>query len=58
VSPRSRDAERYQKAATDALTLVDWCIEYFASSGHSRIAKQLVRGRNGIHAQLQGGPRK
>jgi hypothetical protein len=24
---RSHDADRYKKAAADALTLLDWCIE-------------------------------
>jgi hypothetical protein len=55
--PRSRDAARYKKAATDALTLLDWCIEYLTSNGHRRVAKQLAHGRNGVHALLQGGSR-
>ena len=54
---RSRDADRYKKAATDALTLLDWCIEYLADNGHRSVAKRLVRGRNGVHALLHGGPR-
>ena len=54
---RSREADRHRKAATDALTLLDWCIEYLANNGHSRVAKQLVPGRNGVHARLQGGSR-
>jgi hypothetical protein len=54
--PRSH-AERYKKAATDALTLLDWCIEYLADNGHRRVAKQLVPGRNGVHARLHRGPR-
>ena len=55
---RSRDAVRYKKAAADALTLLDWCIEYLASNGHRSVAKQLVPGRNGVHAQLQGERRR
>jgi hypothetical protein len=54
---RSRDADRYKKAATDALTLLDCCIEYLADNGHRSVAKKLVRGRNGVHGLLQGGPR-
>ena len=49
---RSRDADRYKQAATDALTLLDWCIEYFASNGHRRIARQLARSRNHVHERL------
>lgn len=49
---RSHDADRYKKAATDALTLLDWCIEYFASNGRGRIARQLARGRNHVHERL------
>jgi hypothetical protein len=54
---RSRDADRYKQAATDALTLLDWCIEYLADKGHRSVAERLVRGRNGVHGLLQGGPR-
>jgi hypothetical protein len=57
VRDRSRDADRHKKAATDALTLLDWCIEYLANNGHRAVAKQLVPGRNGVHARLQGGSR-
>jgi hypothetical protein len=57
MNPRSRDADRYKKAATDALTLIDWCIEYLASNGHRSVARQLVRGRNSVQARLKGGSR-
>jgi hypothetical protein len=49
---RSGEASRYKEAATDALTLLDWCIEYLASNGHRRVAKRLVRGRNHVHERL------
>lgn len=47
-----RDADRYKEAATNALTLLDWCIEYLASNGHRRIARRLVPGRNNVHQRL------
>jgi hypothetical protein len=55
VSERSRmsDADRYKKAATDALTLLDWCIEYLANNHHGRVARQLARGRNDVHERLK-----
>ena len=49
---RSREAERYKKAATDALTLLDWCIEYFADNKQGRLAEKLARSRNNIHGRL------
>ena len=57
MSPRSHEADRYKKAATDALTLIDWCIEYFANNGHRGVAKQLARGRDSVQARLTGGAR-
>lgn len=53
----NEEARRYKKAATDALTLLDWCIEYFASNGHRRIARRLVPGRNHVHERLNRDPR-
>ena len=50
---RSREADRYKKAAKDALTLLDWCIEYLANNGEERIAKQLARNRNHIRGRLE-----
>lgn len=49
---RSREADRYRKAATDALTLVDWCIEYLANNGEPHIARQLARNRNHVRGRL------
>lgn len=53
----NKQARRYKEAATDALTLLDWCIEYFASNGHRRIARQLARSRNHVHERLNRGSR-
>jgi hypothetical protein len=49
---RSREAERYRKAADDALTLVDWCIEYLADNHQAPIARRLALSRNRIAARL------
>ena len=49
---RSREAERYRKAATDALTQVDWCIEYLKDNQQGRIAGRLERNRKHISARL------
>ena len=50
---RSRETDRYKKAATDALTLLDWCIEYLADNRQERLAKQLARNRNHIRGRLK-----
>lgn len=49
----SREADRYRKAATDALSLLDWCIEYFADNRQQGIASRLARNRNHIRARLK-----
>ena len=55
--PRTpENADRYKQAATAALTLLDWCIEYFASNGQRRVARQLARRRNAVHERLEGKP--
>jgi hypothetical protein len=53
----SFEADRYKKAATDALTLVDWCIEYFADNREGKVAQQLARNRAHIRERLKGGAR-
>jgi hypothetical protein len=50
---RSREADRYRKAAKAALMLLDWCIEYLANNHQERIAKQLARNRNHIRGRLE-----
>ena len=49
---RSREAERYKKAAEAALALLDWCIEYLEDNHQGRIAKQLARNRRHISGRL------
>ena len=50
---RSRDADRQKKAASDALRLLDWCIEYFADNRQGGIADHLARNRDHIRARLK-----
>ncbi len=50
---RSEEADRYKRTATAALTLLDWCIDYFASNRQGKIAKRLARSRDHVHARLR-----
>lgn len=52
---RSREDDRYKKAATDALTLLDWCIEYLNDNHQERVAKQLAQNRRRIRERLTPG---
>jgi hypothetical protein len=50
---RSGEADRYRRAATNALQLVDWCIEYFADNGQQGLAQRLARNRRHIAERLK-----
>jgi hypothetical protein len=50
---RSGEVERYEKAAKDALTLLDWCIEYLAGNRERKLADQLRRNRDHIRRRLR-----
>lgn len=54
---RSREAERYKKAATDALKVLDWCIWYFRYENQGEIAARLERNRGYIRRRLTGEPK-
>jgi hypothetical protein len=54
-SRRPSEADRYKKAANDALTLVDWCIEYLTDNHQGRIARQLAQNRKRIGERLEDG---
>jgi hypothetical protein len=45
-------AERYKRAALNALALVDWCIEYLENNSQRRIALRLARNRRRIGDRL------
>lgn len=53
----SQEADRFEKAATDALTLLDWCIEYFADNDQGKIAQRLAQNRSHIRERLKGSAR-
>lgn len=50
------EAERYKRAATDALKLLDWCIWYFRYENHGEIATRLEQNRAYIRERLTGEP--
>jgi hypothetical protein len=54
--PQTRDADRYRKAATDALKVLDWCIWYFKYENQGEIATRLEQNRSYIRKQLTGEP--
>jgi hypothetical protein len=53
---RATDSERYKKAATDALTLLEWCIEYLRDNRQGKLANQLARNGAHIRARLDKSP--
>jgi hypothetical protein len=53
MSSRSGEADRYRRAATDALKVLDWCIWYFRYEGQGEIATKLERNRAHIRQRLE-----
>jgi hypothetical protein len=50
---RSRgDAERYRRAAEDALQQLDWCIGYLHGIKKVRISRALARNRSFIRSEV------
>jgi len=54
----SGEADRYRKAATDTLKLLDWCIAYLAENRQGPIARQLARNRDHIRERLEAASRR
>jgi len=50
------EAERYRRAAEDALEQLDWCIGYLHATNHMRIAAALARNRSFIRERLLDRP--
>jgi hypothetical protein len=46
------EAERYRRAAEDALQQLDWCIGYLHGSNKAKIAAALSRNRSYIRKEL------
>jgi len=46
------DAERYRRAAEDALQQLDWCIGYLHGIRKVRLSRALARNRSFIRTRL------
>ena len=64
VRPRSNkqrqgsgEADRYRKAATETLKLLDWCIQYLAENRQGPVARQLARNRDHIRERMDAASR-
>jgi hypothetical protein len=50
--PKEQEADRYRKAAEDALQQLDWVIGYLHGIRKLEISKALARNRSHIRTQL------
>jgi len=50
--PKEQEADRYRKAAEDALQQLDWVIGYLHGIRKLNISKALARNRSHIRTQL------
>jgi hypothetical protein len=54
VTNRSREeAERYRRAAEEALDQLEWCVGYLRQVRKDRLANALARNRSAIRHQLR-----
>ena len=53
-SPKEQEADRYRKAAEDALQQLDWAIGYLHGIRKTEISKSLAKNRSYIRQQLMG----
>ena len=54
VDDKQREADRYRKAAEDALQQLDWAIGYLHGIRKTEISKALSKNRSHIRTQLMG----
>ena len=54
--PKEQEADRYRKAAEDALQQLDWCIGYLHGIRKVDISRALARNRSFIRTQLMDRP--
>jgi hypothetical protein len=52
--PKEKEADRYRKAAEDALQQLDWAIGYLHGIRKTDISRALARNRSHIRTQLMG----
>jgi hypothetical protein len=51
-SPKEREADRYRKAAEDALQQLDWAIGYLHGIRKTDISRALAKNRSYIRTRL------
>jgi hypothetical protein len=54
--PKEQEADRYRKAAEDALQQLDWAIGYLHGIHKTDISRALAKNRSYIRRQLMGRP--
>jgi hypothetical protein len=54
--PKEQEADRYRKAAEDALQQLDWAIGYLHGIHKLDISRALAKNRSYIRQQLMGRP--
>jgi hypothetical protein len=52
--PKEQEADRYRKAAEDALQQLDWVIGYLHGIRKVEISRSLAKNRSHIRTQLMG----
>jgi hypothetical protein len=52
--PKEQEADRYRKAAEDALQQLDWVIGYLHGIRKTDISRALARNRSYIRTELMG----
>jgi len=52
--PKEKEADRYRKAAEDALQQLDWVIGYLHGIRKTEISRALARNRSHIRTELMG----
>jgi hypothetical protein len=50
--PNAREAERYRRAAEDALQQLDWCIGYLHGIRKVEVSRALAKNRSHIRTRL------
>jgi hypothetical protein len=55
-SSKQQEADRYRRAAEDALQQLDWAIGYLHGIRKTDISKALAKNRSLIRSQLMGQP--
>jgi len=53
-SPKEKEANRYRKAAEDALQQLDWCIGYLHGIHKVDVSRALAKNRSFIRRNLMG----